>query len=68
MVRLDVPNERRVRFLRMPMGESTAQALLRLPVSALVLFGAVRGADLIHSGVAGWPYPLGLFANSFAVL
>lgn len=68
LVRLDIPKDRRVRFLRVPMGGSMAQALLRLPVSALVLLGAVRGADLVHSGVAGWPYPLGVFANPFAVL
>jgi glycosyltransferase involved in cell wall biosynthesis len=32
------------------------------------MWRAVSRADLVHSGVAGWPYPIGWIANSLALL
>lgn len=55
-------------FRALPWGESTAKGILRAPATWWAAFRAVRGADIVHSGVAGWPFPPGLIVNPLAVL
>lgn len=57
-----------LKFRALPWGESTARGLLRAPATWIAAGRAVRGADIVHSGVAGWPFPPGLFVNPLAVL
>jgi glycosyltransferase involved in cell wall biosynthesis len=57
-----------LKFRALPWGESTLQGLLRAPATLLAALRAVLAADLVHSGVAGWPFPPGLFVNPLAVL
>lgn len=57
-----------LKFRALPWGHSTAAGLLRAPATWLAALRAVRGADIVHSGVAGWPFPPGLFVNPLAVL
>lgn len=51
-----------------PEPESMREALLRLPAMVRAVWGAVRRADIVHSGIAGWPIPLGFVVNPVAVL
>jgi glycosyltransferase involved in cell wall biosynthesis len=55
-----------IEFIELPSGASLAQALLQLPWSLSRLWGAVRGADVVHTGIAGWPIPLGWLAGPLA--
>ncbi|TDK44471.1 glycosyltransferase [Antarcticimicrobium luteum] len=57
-----------LRFVDLPGGGSTAKALLRVPATLAAVWRAVRRADIVHSGAAGWPLPPGLFVNPVAVL
>ena len=57
-----------VKFRDLPWGQSTVKGLLRAPATLLAAVRAVRGADIVHSGVAGWPFPPGLFVNPLAVM
>jgi glycosyltransferase involved in cell wall biosynthesis len=59
---------RGLRFQSLPWGKSVLQGLVRAPATLVAAARAVRGADLVHSGVAGWPFAPGLFANPLAVL
>lgn len=56
------------RFIPLPEQSSGLSALRALPTTARQLFAAVGDADIVHSGVAGWPYPLGWLATTFAKL
>lgn len=57
-----------LRFRALPWGQGTVKGILRAPATWLAALRAVRAADIVHSGVAGWPFPPGLFANPLAVL
>lgn len=57
-----------LRFIDLPSGGSTGRALLRVPATLAAVWRAVRRADIVHSGAAGWPLPPGLFVNPAAVL
>ena len=57
-----------LRFRALPAPGGLARAALTLPVAAVATLRAVAGADVVHSGVAGWPLPPGLLANPLAVL
>lgn len=67
MVRVD-PGVAGLRFVALPWGASARQGLLRAPATLIAAARAVRDADLVHAGVAGWPLPPGLFVNPLAVL
>lgn len=58
----------RLRFLELPTAGSKARLALALPRMIATAVRAVRGADVVHSGVAGWPVPPGLLVNPLAVL
>lgn len=66
MVRVDAVTG--LHFAALPWGASARQGLLRAPATLLAAARAVRKADIVHSGVAGWPLPPGLFVNPVAVL
>ncbi|MCL4067798.1 glycosyltransferase [Pseudomonas sp. GX19020] len=69
MVRVMVPPGRRLRFC--PFGRAEGHALrvvFALPGMALAAWRAVGAAEIVHSGVAGWPLPPGLVLNPVAVL
>lgn len=66
LVRLpDLPG---LRFRHLPTGTSPVRGLLRLPAMLLVAVVAVRAADVVHSGAAGWPIAPGFLVNTAAVL
>jgi glycosyltransferase involved in cell wall biosynthesis len=53
-------------FRALPEGRGMAEALLRAPAMLAAAVAAVRRADLVHSGIAGWPLPPGLLVNPVA--
>jgi len=55
-------------FLDFPCPESTARAVLKSPMLFAAAWRAVRQADIVQSGAAGWPLPPGLFVNPVAAL
>jgi hypothetical protein len=58
MVPLDGdPRFSRVQFVDLPPTHSLAHAVLLLPATLSRLWRAVRNADIVHTGVAGWPIP-----------
>ncbi|NPD14028.1 glycosyltransferase [Xinfangfangia sp. D13-10-4-6] len=69
LVRFEVPPGVNLRFR--PYGKAgggALRALLALPARAIDAWAAVGQADIVHSGVAGWPLPPGLLLNPIAVL
>lgn len=46
---------------------SMREAGLRLPSMIRSVWRAVQQADIVHSGIAGWPIPLGFVVNPVAV-
>ncbi len=54
------------RFVRLPAQRSTLAAFFALPVTAARIWRAVGGADVVHCGVGGWPFPLGWIAAASA--
>ena len=68
LVRVDVPPGVELNLVPLPHLESTPGALARLPLTAWTVWNAVGDADIVHSGVVGWPYPLGWVANPIAKL
>ncbi len=66
MVRVDAGAG--LRFATLPWARSAVQGLLRAPDTLIAAAKAVRRADIVHSGVAGWPLPPGLFVNPLAVM
>lgn len=57
-----------LRFRALPEAGSLAAALRTLPRVMNVAQDEVRRADIVQSGVAGWPLPLGLVVNPLAAL
>src|SRR5215831_862042 len=68
LVRLEVPPEVRWQFVELLPQTSLYKALLTLPQTISALWRAIGEADIVHSGIVGWPYPLGWIANPFAIL
>ena len=55
-------------FLPLPRMESLVSAILRLPKACFVLWKAIGKVKIVHSGIVGWPFPIGWLANSIALL
>jgi len=53
-------------FRHLPTGRSWSDGLRKLPGMLRAAIQAVRGADVVHSGAAGWPIPPGLVINPLA--
>lgn len=68
LMRIDVPPGCSFRFLPLPKLNSLAAALAGLPRTARILWRAVAEADVVHSGIVGWPLPLGWLANGIALV
>jgi glycosyltransferase involved in cell wall biosynthesis len=62
------PKGVRFRFVELPNRSTTLKGILGLPKTVLVLWRAIGNAQIVHSSVIGWPYPLGWIVNPFAVL
>ncbi len=63
-----VPEGVLFRFIELPDRSSAIRGLVGLPSTLLVLWRAIGQAEVVHSSVIGWPYPLGWIANPLAVL
>ena len=68
LVRVDVPDGVELRFVAIPKQESKLGALRNLPRTARVLWKEVAASEIVHSGIAGWPFPVGWLANAAAML
>ncbi|MEM7365550.1 MAG: glycosyltransferase [Pseudomonadota bacterium] len=68
LVKLVVPSHATLSTVQLPPQSSTLQSLLRLPQTAWRLWRAIGRVTYVHSGVAGWPYPLGWVANPIALV
>jgi glycosyltransferase involved in cell wall biosynthesis len=68
LVRVDAPPGVRFRVAPLPPQTSAARALRALPRTAAAVWRAVGEAEVVHSSVIGWPFPLGWVANPIAVL
>ena len=53
------PKLESVRFVELAGAKSEAHAIVLLPGTVRALWQAVRQADIVHTGIAGWPIPLG---------
>src|SRR5882672_1081570 len=58
----------RVQILELPASSSLARAILGFPRTAWKLLRAVRSAEVIHAGIAGWPIPYGWIVTPMARL
>jgi glycosyltransferase involved in cell wall biosynthesis len=67
LVRLAVPRDVSLTLAPLPASRSTREAMASLPALARALWRAVGEADVVHSGVAGWPIPVGWIANPIAL-
>ena len=54
------------RFIQLKPQTTLLKAALTLPQTAWTLVRAVNEARIVHSSVAGWPYPLGWIASALA--
>ena len=59
-----------VRFRAVPIPElsSFKAAMFRLPALCRILWSEIGRAQIVHSGVAGWPISLGWIANPIALV
>jgi len=53
------PLLRQITFVELPWTASRLRAILQLPSMCSSLWRAIRANDIVHMGIAGWPYPLG---------
>jgi glycosyltransferase involved in cell wall biosynthesis len=62
------PRFSRMKIISLPAPRSLVSAIPNLPFTAWRLWRAVRSADVVHSGVAGWPIPYGWVVTPMAKL
>ena len=67
LVALGEADTRRLQLVPLPPMRTKLEALRGLPRALRVLWRAVGDADTVHSGIAGWPLPLGWFLNPIAL-
>lgn len=58
----------RIRFIPLEKSRSRLHALFQLPGTVGRLWKAIGQADIVHLGIAGWPYPLGWLGLPIAKL
>ena len=68
LVRVDPFLSSQLTFCELPPLRSKRQFVFALPRMAAIAFKTARRADVVHSGIAGWPAPLGLVVNPWAVI
>jgi glycosyltransferase involved in cell wall biosynthesis len=66
LVRLEEDLRRRFQLIPLPDQRSRAFALLQALPTFWALWRAVGRSDVVHAGIAGWPYPLGWVAGLVA--
>jgi glycosyltransferase involved in cell wall biosynthesis len=57
----------KVRFVALKSQDSKLLALKNLPHTILTLAREIKRAEIVHSGIIGWPFPLGWIANPMAL-
>jgi glycosyltransferase involved in cell wall biosynthesis len=67
LVRLEPPSDGSFDVVAIPPMDSFAGALRSLPRLAVTLWRAIGRAEIVHSGVAGWPIAIGWIANPIAL-
>ena len=67
LVALSEADTQRLQLVPLPPMRSKLEALRGLPRALRALWRAVGDADTVHSGIAGWPLPLGWFVNPLAL-
>jgi len=65
--RVELPPGTEVEVVPLPMMTSMFQTLVHLPQISRLLWRALGDAEVVHSGVVGWPVPLGWLLNPMAV-
>lgn len=68
LVRVNPPEGVDFRVVAIPSIDSFSKALRHLPRIAAILWKTIGRADIVHSGIAGWPIALGWVANPIALL
>ncbi len=63
-----VPEGVHFRYVVLPSRASSLEAFFGLPKTLIVVWQAIGQAEIIHSSVIGWPYPLGWIVNPIAVI
>lgn len=67
LVPFEPPAEAEVRFAALPAQTSALAALIALPRTISTLWREIGRAEIVHSGIIGWPFPLGWIANPIAL-
>jgi glycosyltransferase involved in cell wall biosynthesis len=62
------PRFSRIHIVALPAPRSLAHAILVSPRTVWKLWRAVRSAEVIHTGIAGWPIPYGWIVTPMAKL
>jgi glycosyltransferase involved in cell wall biosynthesis len=68
LVQVVPPPGSRLCSVPLPRSASVAQFVRNLPRTLGQLWRAIGDADIVHSGVVGWPVPLGWLANPIALI
>ena len=68
LVPLEEKFRAKIKLIPLPPQNSRMQALVQLPRTFRTLWRAIGEADIVHTGVGGWPFPMGWLANLIAQL
>lgn len=68
LMRVEPPEGVEIELWPLPHVQTTLSAAARLPLTAARLWRAIGEHDILHSGVAGWPIPIGWVGNAVAML
>lgn len=63
LVRLELPEGADLELVHLPPQTSYLGVILSFPKTAWILWKSVGRAEIVHSGVGGWPFPLGWIVN-----
>ncbi len=67
LVRIDDAVAARIRFAALPSQSTALIALLNIPRTVWVMTREILKSRIVHSGIAGWPFPIGWIANPIAL-
>lgn len=68
LVRLEPPGDTDFRVVPIPALDSLWRILWRMPSIVGTLWNAIGRADIVQSGIAGWPIPIGWIASPITLL
>jgi glycosyltransferase involved in cell wall biosynthesis len=66
VVPLSPAQQEQLRMIPYPRSASRLQAVMNLGTTARKLWSAIGDHEVVHSGIAGWPYPMGWLAIPMA--